>query len=92
MSVKELKVTGMKTHDCHTLMQQMLPLALRGILTKDVRFVLAKFCYFFNSICSKVIDPMTLDTLQSKLVMTLCMLEKYFPSSFFDIMIHLRYS
>ena len=31
----------------------------------------------------------TLDKLQNELVVALCLLEKYFPSSFFDIMIHL---
>ena len=31
----------------------------------------------------------TLDKLQNELVVTLCLLEKYFPPSFFDIMIHL---
>ncbi|RYE12781.1 MAG: DUF4218 domain-containing protein [Sphingobacteriaceae bacterium] len=67
----------------------MLPLALRGILSPDVRFAISKICVFFNSICSKVIDPICLDSLQSELVKTLCMLEKIFPPSFFDIMIHL---
>ena len=79
VSVKDLKLIGMKTHDCHVLMQQILPLALRGILTKDVRFAISKLCSFFNSICTKVIDPLVLDSLQSELVQTLCMLEKYFP-------------
>ena len=31
----------------------------------------------------------TLDKLQSELVVMLCLLEKYFPPSFFDIMFHL---
>nr|GEU34714.1 hypothetical protein [Tanacetum cinerariifolium] len=30
-----------------------------------------------------------LDKMQAKLVVTLCLLEKFFPSSFFDIMVHL---
>ena len=36
-----------------------------------------------------MVDVFTLDELQNELVVTLCLLEKYFPSSFFDIMIHL---
>ena len=54
-----------------------------------MRFAITKLCSFFNSICSKVIDALTLDSLQLELVKTLCLLEKYFPPSFFDIMIHL---
>ncbi|KAH9801502.1 hypothetical protein KPL71_001060 [Citrus sinensis] len=34
-------------------------------------------------------DPNTLDQLQEELVITLCLLQQYFPPSFFDIMIHL---
>lgn len=79
----------MKTHDCHVLLQQMLPLALRGILSKDVRFAISKICVFFNSICSKVIDPTQLEAMQSEVVKTMCLLEMIFPPSFFDIMVHL---
>ncbi|RYE23815.1 MAG: DUF4218 domain-containing protein [Sphingobacteriaceae bacterium] len=89
VSLKDLRLIGMKTHDCHVLLQQMLPLALRGIVPKDVRFAISKICVFFNSICSKVIDPTRLDLMQSELVKTLCLLEKFFPPSFFDIMVHL---
>ncbi|GJZ04345.1 putative reverse transcriptase domain-containing protein [Tanacetum coccineum] len=54
-----------------------------------------------NLACSKIIGRGTnittrketslqeLDKLQLELVVTLCLLEKFFPSSFFDIMIHL---
>jgi Domain of unknown function (DUF4218) len=45
--------------------------------------------FFFNSICSKVIDPGTLEKLQTDVVVTLYELEMYFPPSFFDIMVHL---
>ncbi|RVW74534.1 hypothetical protein CK203_053767 [Vitis vinifera] len=37
----------------------------------------------------KVVDVSSLDELQNELVLTLCLLEKYFIPSFFDIMIHL---
>ncbi|KAL6336240.1 hypothetical protein AAG906_011122 [Vitis piasezkii] len=39
---------------------------------------------------SKVVDVATLDKLQNDVVVTLCLLEKYFPPSFFDIMLHIR--
>ena len=46
-------------------------------------------CFFFNTLCYKVIDPNTLDQLQEELVITLSLLQQYFPPSFFDIIIHL---
>ena len=42
------------------LMQQLLPVAVRGILPEKVRLALTRLCFFFNAICSKVIDPQQL--------------------------------
>ncbi|KAL0544809.1 hypothetical protein IC582_019934 [Cucumis melo] len=65
VSLDDLKLNGLKSHDCHVLMQQLLPIAIRSILPKN------------------------LDALQEDIVITLCNLEKYFPPSFFTIMVHL---
>ncbi|XP_078156588.1 uncharacterized protein LOC144552481 [Carex rostrata] len=89
VSMKDLKLIGMKSHDCHVLMTQMLPIAIRGILPEKVRLPILKLCFFFNAICSKVIDPESLDELQREVIVTLCEFEIYFPPSFFDIMVHL---
>ena len=85
----ELKLTSMKSHDCHIMMQVFLPIAIHGILPKEVREAITSLCSFFNTICSKVFDPCTLDALQADVVVTLCKFEMYFPPSFFDIMVHL---
>ena len=66
-----------------------MPVAVRGILPKKVRVVITHLCFFFNAICSKVIDPQLLDNLENEASIILCELEMYFPPSFFDIMIHL---
>ncbi|WCJ37799.1 hypothetical protein M5689_018900 [Euphorbia peplus] len=89
VSLKELKLVGMKSHDCHVLIQQLLPVAIRGILPAQVRYAITRLCIFFRTICSKVIDPSRLDELQSDIVQTMCALEMYFPPSFFDVMPHL---
>ncbi|XP_073122021.1 uncharacterized protein [Henckelia pumila] len=87
--LSELKLTGLKSHDCHVLMQQLLPILIRDALPKHVRYAIIRLCFFFKDICCKVIDVAKLDKLQSDLVVTLCLLEQYFPPSFFDIMVHL---
>ncbi|XP_058195233.1 uncharacterized protein LOC131311699 [Rhododendron vialii] len=89
VSMQDLKLYGLKSHDFHVLMQQLLPVAIRSVLPKEVRYALTRFCFFFNAIYSKVMDVSKLDKIQSELVITLCLLEKYFPPSFFDIMVHL---
>ncbi|XP_056687991.1 uncharacterized protein [Spinacia oleracea] len=85
----ELKLTNMKSHDCHIMMQTFLPIEIRGIIPKNVRHTITSLCSFFNTICSKVLDPSTLDELQNKVIQTLCEFEMYFPPTFFDIMVHL---
>ena len=89
VSLKDSKLIGLKSHDCHMLMQQFIPVAIRGILPKKVRDVLTRLCLFFNAICSKVIDPKKLDELENEGAIILCQLEMYFPPSFFDILVHL---
>ena len=89
VSMKDLKLLGMKSHDCHVLMTQMIPIAIRGVLPPRVRHTITKLCLFFNMIHSKVIDPEKLDEWQSDIILTICQLEMYFPHSFFDVMVHL---
>ena len=45
------------------------------------------FC--FNAISQKVIDETTLDDLEKNFFHTICLLEAYFPPSFFDVSVHL---
>ncbi|XP_073121166.1 uncharacterized protein [Henckelia pumila] len=87
--MSELKLSGLKFHDCHVLMQHFLPILICDALPKHVRYAIIRLCFFFKDICSKVIDVAKLDKLQSDLVVKLCLLEQYFPPSFFDVMVHL---
>ncbi|KAA0064274.1 transposase [Cucumis melo var. makuwa] len=89
MSIEDSKLIGLKSHDCHVLLQQLLPVAIRSVLPKHVRYAITRLCLFFNSICNKVIDVTQVEKLQEDIVITLCLLEKYFPPSFFTIMVHL---
>ncbi|XP_035842109.1 uncharacterized protein LOC118488833 [Helianthus annuus] len=89
VSLKDSKLLGMKSHDCHVLMTHMIPIAIRGSLPDKIRHTITKLCLFFNTIHSKVIDPQSLESLQKEIIVTLCELEMYFPPSFFDVMVHL---
>ncbi|XP_038698507.1 uncharacterized protein LOC119996072 [Tripterygium wilfordii] len=89
VSMKDFKLQGLKSHDCHVLMQQLLLIALRCVLSKHVKDAIIRFCFFFNSLCATVVDVSVLDKLETDIVVTLCLLKKCFPPSFFDIMVHL---
>ena len=64
-NVKDLKfnMSCLKAHDCHVIMMQLLPIAVKGVLPVKVREPIIKFCSFFNAISHKVIDPMELQRL-----------------------------
>ncbi|XP_058784347.1 uncharacterized protein LOC131659130 [Vicia villosa] len=89
VSAIDLKLVGLKSHDCHVLMQKLLQVAICGILPNNVRKTITRLCLFFNAICCKAIDPLELDDLENEAAVILCQLEIFFPPSFFDIMIHL---
>ncbi|KAK2444096.1 hypothetical protein QL285_015149 [Trifolium repens] len=83
------KIFGLKSHDCHIIMEQLLPLAIRNLLPNHVTAVLVEFCSFFRVLCGKSLNHSELQIFQERIVSTLCFLEMLFPPSFFTVMIHL---
>jgi hypothetical protein len=57
INMKEKKFTHVKSHECHVLMTQLLPVAFTGILPDNVRATTIKLCAFLNAISQKAIDP-----------------------------------
>ncbi|XP_058740919.1 uncharacterized protein LOC131613250 [Vicia villosa] len=72
VQVNQRKIFGLKSYDCHVLMQELLPIALRGSLPDKVTSVLVDLCNFFKQICSKVLNVEYLSQLESKIATTLC--------------------
>src|SRR6266542_6803832 len=90
VSMKDLKLIGMKSHDCHVMMTQILPIAIRNILPINVQEIIMNLCFFFNKISQKTMDVLELDELEAAAVETVCQVEMYFPPSFFDELITLE--
>ena len=82
---------GLKSHDYHVLMQQILPLALRGLLQPGPRLAVMRICKVFRRICNKVYNPYEFEALRVDVARSMALLEMHFPPSFFDIMTHLVY-
>jgi hypothetical protein len=89
INVAEKKFLNLKPHDCHVLMTQLLPVALRGILPPNVRLGTVELCAFLNTISQKAINPVHLAKLQNDVVQCLVSFELVFSPSFFNIMTHL---
>ena len=89
VSIKEHKISGLKSHDCHVLLQHLLPLALRGLLPKSVCEPLFELSMFFKILGGKTLRVEELEQIESQIAITLCKLEMNFSPSFFDVMVHL---
>ena len=72
VQLKELKLVGLNSHDCHVLMQQLLAVAIRDIFPNKVRLSITQLYLFFNAICSKALDPVKLDKLENEATIILC--------------------
>ena len=89
VNMKERKISGLKSHDNHILMQHLFPIALRGSLPSHVTRPLIKLACFFREICSKTLTVLDFVTIEVDIAVTLCELENIFPPSFFTVMVHL---
>ena len=71
MQLNEKKIYGLKSHDCHVLMQQLLSLAICGVLHKNVCEAIIGLCNFFKQLCSKVLTTYQLQKLENDVVVHL---------------------
>ncbi|GFS37289.1 hypothetical protein Acr_00g0051170 [Actinidia rufa] len=83
------RLIGLKSHDYHRLIQQILPIGMRGFVNKEISTTLFELGSFFQDLCSKTLRRSELEKLEERIVHILCKLEKIFPPAFFDVMVHL---
>ena len=66
VKLKQRKLIGLKSHDCHVLKQDLLPIAIRGSLPRNVSQVIIDLCHYFGEICLKVLKVSHLEELEKK--------------------------
>ena len=89
VDVKKRKISNLKSHDSHILMEHLLPIACRRALPKEVTSLLIELCNYFREISSKVLDVKHVKNLQQRIWLNHANMEAIFPPSFFTIMFHL---
>ncbi|XP_042962433.1 uncharacterized protein LOC122296696 [Carya illinoinensis] len=89
VSIRDSKISGLKSHDHHVFLQTLLPIAVGGFLKRDIALTLTELSSFFKELCARTLDVHRLSKLQVDIVTILCKLEMIFPPSFFDVMVHL---
>ena len=55
--IQKKNFEGLNSHDYHVLMQQILPLVLRGLLQPGPRMAVMRIFKVFRRICNKVWNP-----------------------------------
>ena len=83
------KLRGLKTHDFHILLQQVLPVCLRNVGNPTVVGAVMRVSRLFRKICSKAVDKNNKLLMIEDVAETICSLEKELPPSIFVIMMHL---
>ena len=89
VTVNDDKLSSLKSHDCHVLLERLLPIGIRLYLLKEVCTTVIAFCIFFRQLCAKTVTVPNLDVLEKGIIIILNKLERIFPVAFFDVMVHL---
>jgi hypothetical protein len=66
------KLHGMKTHDCHILLQHILAASLKGIAPKEMYNAIADLGRFFRELCARTLKVKVLERLKVEIVLILC--------------------
>ena len=82
------KLTGLKSHDCHVILQRLLAVGIRPFVPKEIHQTISELCNFFKLISSRTLRVEDLENAQESIIEILCKLEMIFPPAFFTIMIH----
>lgn len=55
VQVKQRKI-GLKSYDCYILMQEFIPVAMKGCFPNNVSKVISDLCHFFKELSGKVLS------------------------------------
>jgi len=80
--ISEGKIRGLKSHDYHVLMQQLLPVSLRGLGDAGVTSTVIRLCRLYRKLCTKFVNLESKTKMMFDAAGVLSCLEKDFPPSF----------
>ena len=78
VNAKNGRLSSLKSHDCHVLLQRILPIMLRGFAHKDISIVLFELDSFFQDLYSRTLKWSELEKLEERIALILCKLERFF--------------
>jgi hypothetical protein len=78
MNVMTRKLTRLKCHDYHIIMERLRPVMVWGYLDDLVWKCLAELSYFYRQLCAKKIKEEIKENLEKEIHVLLCKMEKNF--------------
>ena len=82
-------IIGLKSHDCHVLMQRFLLAGLCPFLPRHISSTIIELCNFFQQICSRTLRVEDIEKAEEYIVLVLSKMELIFPLAFFHLVMHL---
>jgi hypothetical protein len=70
------KLKRLKTHDCHILLQRVLPACLRGLVDKEIYTSIAELGNLFQQLCCETLKLDVLQKMKTAISIIMCKLEK----------------
>jgi hypothetical protein len=89
VNFKTRKLTGLKSHDFHIIMERIILVMFHGYMPDTMWQAIAELSYFYTQIYAKEISKNMMENLEKEIPVLLCKLEKIFPPRFFNPMEHL---
>lgn len=85
----KFELTSLKSHDWHKFLQFVLPVAIKGCLTPQIRDVIYKIGMLVRWISQKEISKTTIEHARVNAIEAVTLLEKHLPTSVLTIQVHL---
>ncbi|GJQ93916.1 hypothetical protein Tco_0005055 [Tanacetum coccineum] len=78
----DTNITGLKSHDCHIMMQHLLPYGLQNYLPDNIAKPIIELSSLFKQLCSATLMEDDMLKASVKVVEILCELERIYPPAF----------
>ncbi|CAM8953788.1 unnamed protein product [Rhodiola kirilowii] len=89
INLDDKKFIGLKTYDCHVMLQRLLLVFIRPYLPFNVVNPLVSLSHWFRRVCCREFQKEEVHQMKLDIVQILCQLERIFPPVFFTIIVHL---
>ena len=89
MTPEEERILGMKSHDCHLFVQDLLLPAFQGIVDGEILESLVELSKYFKQLCYNTLTMDVLEQMVKSITITLCKVDHIFVLAFFNVVVHL---